>query len=120
MENTMTKERLPQETPSAAQYAQQEAELARREAEVLRRELHARALEKLGELKMPAELAQLLDYTDEARFEAGFEALRHAFAKAVQKGVEERMAGDAPKAGDHEKRGTRSLADAIAGYYNMR
>ena len=47
-----------------AQEQQREAELARREEEVARRELRAQAVQELAARQLPAELADLLDYTD--------------------------------------------------------
>lgn len=44
-----------------------EESLARREADLARRELHAKALDALSSRQLPAELADLLDYADEAR-----------------------------------------------------
>ena len=53
-----------------------EEELKRREAEITRRELLAKAMETLTAMDMPAELAQLLDYTDEAHCKASLETLK--------------------------------------------
>lgn len=78
---------------------QREAELTRRETEITRRELRAQALETLAQKQLPAELAQVLDYTDAEHCSASIEALSKAVARAVQQGVEARVAASTPKAG---------------------
>ena len=94
-----------------------EEELARREAEVTRRELRAAALEELAAANMPAELAQLLDYSGEEAMRASLGIVKTVFSRAVQKGVESRVAGSAPKAGGAKEEG--SLREAIADHYKL-
>lgn len=77
-----------------------EAELSRREAEITRRELHAQALDTLAGRGLPAELADVLNLSDAQSCEASIRKVESAFRASVQKGVEERLRGSAPKAPD--------------------
>ena len=89
---------------SAEQRAQaereaREAELSKREAEITRRELKAQALETLAQKGLPSDLSSMLAYTDADACNASIDAVEKAFRSAVQKGVEERLRGNAPKTG---------------------
>ena len=89
---------------SAEQRAQaereaREAELSKREAEITRRELKAQALETLAQKGLPSDLSSMLAYTDADACNASIDAVEKAFRSAVQKGVEERLKGNAPKTG---------------------
>jgi len=96
-----------------------EEELKRREQEITRRELHAKALEALAAADMPAELAQLLDYTDEEHYNASLETLRTIWQAALKKAVEARVAGSAPKTGDgRNASAVNTMRAAISAYYN--
>ena len=81
-----------------AQYLQQkkEKELSDRESEVTRRELMAEAKNTLAEKKLPAGLAQVLDYTDADACNKSIETVEKAFRESVQSAVEERLKGDKP------------------------
>lgn len=96
-----------------------EEELRRREAEITKRELHAKAVEALNAADMPAELAQLLDYTDEEHYNASLETLKTIWQAALKKAVEARVAGSAPKTGDgRNAQAANTMRAAISAYYN--
>ncbi|MBP3645489.1 MAG: DUF4355 domain-containing protein [Clostridia bacterium] len=97
---------------------QREADLTRREAELNRRELRAQALETLAAGQMPAELADLLDYTDADACSASIKKVEKNWKAAVQKGVEARLAGSPPKTGSGKSGAPKSMRDAISAYYN--
>lgn len=78
---------------------QREENLAKREQEITRRELKAQALETLAQKGLPSDLASMLAYTDADACNASIDAVEKAFRSAVQKGVEERLKGAAPKTG---------------------
>lgn len=80
------------------QYLQQkrEKELAEKEAAITRRELMADAKVTLAEKKIPANLAELLVYTDAESCKKSMEALEAAWGEAVKAGVEERLKGGKP------------------------
>lgn len=102
-----------------AQAREREEELAHREEELVRRELRAQAIEQLAQKQLPAELADLLDYTDAERCAASMETIERLFREAVQKGVERRIAGGAPRAGSGSQGKSGSLRDVISEHYNM-
>ena len=93
-----------------------ELALAAREKEIERRELRAQALERLAAQHLPALLAETLDYTDAQAMENSLEAMREAWTQAVQKGIEERMKGAAPRTGGAAVR-PGTLREAIEGRY---
>ena len=93
-----------------------ELALAAREREIERRELRAQALERLAAQHLPALLAETLDYTDAQSMENSLEAMREAWTQAVQKGIEERMKGAAPRTGGVAVR-PGTLREAIEGRY---
>ena len=95
-----------------------EESLARREAELARRELHAKALDTLSEWQLAAELADLLDYADEARCIASLSRVQKTWQQAVQKGVEARVAGAAPRTGAGRSGVRTNMRDAISAFYN--
>ena len=105
---------------SAAQEAVRlrEESLAQREAELTRRELHAKAMAALSARQLPAELAELLDYADEARCTASLARVQRTWQQAVQKGVEARVAGAAPRTGGGKSGMRTSMRDAISAFYN--
>lgn len=78
---------------------QHEAKLLAREAEITKRELRAQALETLAEKDLPKELIETISLTDADSCTKSLEVVEKAFRAAVQKGVDERLKGSAPKAG---------------------
>ena len=95
-----------------------EESLARREADLARRELRAKALDTLASRQLPAELAELLDYADEGRCSASLTRVQKTWQQAVQKGVEARVAGAAPRTGAGKSGVRTSMRDAISAFYN--
>lgn len=96
-------ERLAQMTAEQkAQHEQEKREktIADREAQITRRELRATALETLAEKSLPKDLADILDYGDAEKCNASLASVEKAFRTAVQAGVDERLRGKTPKAGD--------------------
>lgn len=87
------------EQRAQAEREKREAELSKREAEITRRELHAQALETLAQRGLPRELAKALNYADADACGTSIDAVEKAFRSAVQKGVEERLRGNAPRTG---------------------
>lgn len=107
---------LTAEEKAAEEARTREENLTKREAEITRRELRAQALSDLAEQQMPSELADLLDYTDAEACAESIKKIRGVWQKAVQKGVEQRVKGSAPKAGDGKK-APQTLKSAISAYY---
>jgi len=95
-----------------------EESLARREADLARRELHQKALDALSSRQLPAELADLLDYADEARCTASLARVQRTWQQAVQKGVEARVAGAAPRTGAGKSSMRTGMREAISAFYN--
>lgn len=81
-----------------AQYMQQkqEKDLKERETAITRRELMAEAKNMLAEKNIPAELSEVLNYTDADSCSKSIEAIEKAFQKAVEQGVQERLKGGTP------------------------
>lgn len=104
--------------PTADEGRLWEENLQRREAEVMRRELRAQALETLAGSRLPSELAELIDYTDAAACASSLSRVQKIWQQAVQRGVESRVAGSAPKAGNGKSRAHSSMREAISAYYN--
>jgi len=107
-----------QSTQAESDARLREESLARREAELARRELHAKALDALSARQLPAELAELLDYADESRCTASLARVQKTWQQAVQKGVEARVAGAAPRTGAGKSGMRTSMRDAISAFYN--
>lgn len=80
------------------QYQQQkkEKDLAEKEAAITRRELMAEAKNTLAEKKLPAGLAEVLNYSDADSCSKSIEAVEKAFQEAVQAAVEEKLKGGTP------------------------
>lgn len=81
-----------------ADYLQQkrEKELADKEAAITRRELMAEAKNTLVEKKLPAGLAEVLNYVDADSCNKSITAVEKAFNEAVEAGVQERLKGSTP------------------------
>ena len=71
-------------------------ELAKREAAIVRRELKASAKEKLQEKGLSSDLADFLDYSDEAKMSESLEKLAKTYAASIQAGVELKLKGTEP------------------------
>lgn len=78
------------------QRQKKEKELADKEAAITRRELMAEAKNTLAEKKLPATLAEVLNYTDADSCSKSIEAVEKAFQEAVQATVEEKLKGGTP------------------------
>ena len=74
----------------------QEKELKNREAAITRRELMAEAKNTLAEKKLPAGLAEVLNYADADSCSKSIEAVEKAFQEAVKAAVEEKLKGGTP------------------------
>lgn len=74
--------------------------LALREAELTRKELSTTARARLLDRGLPAALADLLDYRDEAACEASMEKVEHTFTDSLREAMRQRTAGQTPRAGD--------------------
>mgnify|MGYP005834766287 CR=1 FL=1 len=85
------KEEAVQEAVSSF-WQQKEAELAQKEQSLAIRERKAKALLRLSEQGLPAELADSLNYSAEEALELSLEQVAASFRAAVQKGVGERLA----------------------------
>ena len=96
-----------------ADYAltQRENALDERERRLVERELRAKAVEMLAQRGLPAELADALPYSGEVACMNGLDRVEQAFRKAVQKGVDERLRGQAPAAGSGSNANPDALSD---------
>lgn len=81
-----------------AQYQREkkDEELTKRENEITRRELMATAKEQLAEKGLPISLANVLNYSSAEECTASIEAVGKAFQEAVEKAVNDRLAGGKP------------------------
>lgn len=81
-----------------AQYERekQAKELADREAAITKRELMATAKEQLAEKGLPISLASVLNYSSAEECTASIDAVGKAFQEAVEKAVNDRLAGGKP------------------------
>jgi hypothetical protein len=74
----------------------QEKDLLNRESAITRRELMAEAKNTLAEKKLPASLAEVLNYADADSCSKSISAVEKVFQEAVQAAVEEKLKGGAP------------------------
>ena len=98
-ENLSEAEKLAKMTKEEkAQYLQQkkEKELINREAEITRKELMAEAKNTLVEKKLPAGLADVLNYADADSGSKSISAVEKAFQEAVETAVQDRLKGGKP------------------------
>ncbi|MBO5502792.1 MAG: DUF4355 domain-containing protein [Clostridia bacterium] len=79
--------------------AEREAALEGREAALRSRELRAEALQQLSQKGLPMELADCLRFDDAQAAEISLSQVEKAFRTQVDKAVEKRMRGQAPKSG---------------------
>ena len=99
-ENLSEAEKLAKMTKEEkAQYLQQkkEKELINREAEITRKELMAEAKNTLVEKKLPAGLADVLNYADADSCSKSISAVEKAFQEAVETAVQDRLKGGKPQ-----------------------
>lgn len=97
--------------------ARREAALQERERALVERELRAMALEKLAQRGLPRELADALDYTDQAKCLAALDKVERAFRTAVQAGVDERLRGETPAGAVGDRVDADAMTDAE--FYRM-
>jgi hypothetical protein len=97
-----------------AEHERQELQkkLSEREAEITKRELRAEAKSQLSDKGLPIELAEVLPYTDADTTNAALAAVEKVFRAAVEKGVTERLKGNAPKVSQPAPQ-TTSVEDEI-------
>lgn len=88
--------KMNQEEKDRYMRKKQEKELADREANITKRELMAEAKNTLAEKKLPAGLAEVLNYTDADSCRKSITAVEKAFQEAVQAAVEEKLKGGRP------------------------
>lgn len=79
--------------------AEREAALEGREAVLRSRELRADALERLSRRGLPVELADCLRFDDPQAAEMSFAQVEKAFRAQVDRAVEKRLRGQAPRSG---------------------
>ena len=79
--------------------AEREAALEGREAALRSRELRADALQQLSQKGLPMELADCLRFDDAQAAEISLSQVEKAFRAQVDKAVERRLRGQAPKSG---------------------
>lgn len=100
-----------------AQYLAQKQEraLAAREADITRRELMAEAKNTLAEKKLPAGLAEVLNYTDADSCSKSLAAVEKAFQEAVQAAVDEKLKGGMPpkKAPSEEEKDLEKQVESL-------
>ena len=68
------------------------ADIDARERDIARRELKLWAIDALKEKGLPAKLAEILDYTDQAACGASLDLVEDVVRQAIQEGVDERLA----------------------------
>lgn len=78
------------------QQDQREKALDEREAELTRKEMTAEAKTMLSERDLPLDLVNVIDLTNADSVKQSVATIQTAWEKAVQKGVEERIKGNAP------------------------
>ena len=96
------------------------ADLDAREKAVLEKELRVSAFEKLSEAEAPKELANLVDYSSTEAMEKSIATVIETFNKAVQAGVDGRLAGGGVMKKAPEERNTvdeDAIMKAINGEY---
>ena len=86
--------------------------LAAREQEITKRELRAEAKSQLSDRGLPVELSEVLPYTDADTTNAALEAVEKVFRAAVERGINDRLKGNAPKVSQPAQSGD-TIADEI-------
>ncbi|MBQ9699341.1 MAG: DUF4355 domain-containing protein [Lachnospiraceae bacterium] len=96
------------------------ADLDAREKALLEKELRISATEKLAAAEVPKELVDLVNYTSSEAMETSIATVIESFNKAVQAGVDSRLAGSGPlkKAPENtDSVDEEAIAKAIRGEY---
>ena len=88
--------KMNKEEKAAYMQQKKEKELSDRESAVARKELMAEAKNTLAEKKLPAGLAEVLNYTDAESCNKSIDAVEKAFQAAVETAVQERLKGGDP------------------------
>lgn len=100
--------KMNKEEKAAYMQQKKEKELSDRESAVARKELMAEAKNTLAEKKLPAGLAEVLNYTDAETCNKSIAAVEKAFQAAVEAAVQERLKGGEPM-----KKAPESDADSM-------
>lgn len=100
--------KMNKEEKAAYMQQKKEKELSDRESAVARKELMAEAKNTLAEKKLPAGLAEVLNYTDAESCNKSIAAVEKAFQAAVEAAVQERLKGGEPM-----KKAPESDADSM-------
>ena len=100
--------KMNKEEKAAYMQKKKEKELSDRESAVVRKELMAEAKNTLAEKKLPAGLAEVLNYTDAEACNKSIAAVEKAFQAAVEAAVQERLKGGEPM-----KKAPESDADSM-------
>lgn len=88
--------KMNKEEKAAYMQQKKEKELSDRESAVARKELMAEAKNSLAEKKLPAGLAEVLNYTNAESCNKSIDAVEKAFQAAVEAAVQERLKGGEP------------------------
>lgn len=88
--------KMNKEEKAAYMQQKKEKELSDRESVVARKELMAEAKNTLAEKKLPAGLAEVLNYTNAESCNKSIDAVEKAFQAAVEAAVQERLKGGEP------------------------
>ena len=88
--------KMNKEEKAAYMQQKKEKELSDRESAVARKELMAEAQNTLAEKKLPAGLAEVLNYTNAESCNKSIDAVEKAFQAAVEAAVQERLKGGEP------------------------
>jgi hypothetical protein len=89
--------KLSAEEREAEERKQREAQTAERERNIILRENRAEARELLQEKQIPANLVDFVVDVDPDKTKENISSLEEAFAKAVQKGIDDKLKGQTPK-----------------------
>lgn len=100
--------KMNKEEKAAYMQQKKEKELSDRESAVARKELMAEAKNTLAEKKLPAGLAEVLNYTDAETCNKSIAAVEKTFQAAVEAAVQERLKGGEPM-----KKAPESDADSL-------
>lgn len=117
--NKIVEKRLNRERQKFASVLNQddprEAALAERERAVMARELRIDATETFLKEGLPAELLDLLNYTDKESCEQSIELVRHTYMANVNAAVERRLMGGKPPRRPPQE----EPADALRGAFGL-